>query len=89
VEVAERAIPTKHHRALLGELRTERNLVVAHQVDVVTHDRDIAELILKEAGGIVTQIDGTPLSLEAPSSVFAANGLNHKKLLAIAEKYKT
>lgn len=52
-------------------------------------DYAAGELILKEAGGIVTQIDGTPLSLEAPSSVFAANGLNHKKLLAIAEKYKT
>ncbi|MBE6940010.1 MAG: inositol monophosphatase [Ruminococcaceae bacterium] len=40
-------------------------------------DYAAGSLILQEAGGCVTQLDGSPLSMRKPSSVFATNGLCH------------
>ena len=37
-------------------------------------DYAAGSLILQEAGGCVTQLDGSPLDMRQPSSVFAANG---------------
>lgn len=45
-------------------------------------------LLICEAGGVVTKIDGSPLSLSAPCSVFAGNSLTHPILLQMAEKYR-
>ena len=45
-------------------------------------------LLLHEAGGIITQIDGSPIDLSAPCSVFAANPVIHPELLRIASKYR-
>ena len=51
-------------------------------------DYAAGELIVKEAGGTVTQIDGSPLSLEAPCSVFGGNSITHPELIKIAENYR-
>ena len=51
-------------------------------------DYAAGDLILREAGGAVTQINGKPLSLEAPCSVFAGNKANHKRLLELAADIK-
>lgn len=45
-------------------------------------------LLLSEAGGIATQIDGSPLTLNAPCSVFAGNRETHAALLTLAQKYR-
>ena len=45
-------------------------------------------LLIAEAGGVVTQIDGSPLSLSAPSSVFAGNPLTYPVLFQMAAKYR-
>ncbi len=45
-------------------------------------------LLVSEAGGFITQIDGSPLSLASPSSVFAGNPVTHPVLLQMAEKYR-
>ena len=45
-------------------------------------------LLISEAGGIVTQLDGSPLTLSAPCSVFAGNGRTHSVLLRMAKKYQ-
>ena len=49
---------------------------------------DIAagELLIREAGGIVTQLDGSPLTLTSPCSVFAGNANTHPYLLETAAK---
>lgn len=45
-------------------------------------------LMIREAGGIITQIDGSPLDLSAPCSVFAGTPSTHPDLLRVAEKYR-
>lgn len=45
-------------------------------------------LLLSEAGGIATQIDGSPLTLRTPCSVFAGTPVTHPELLRLAEKYR-
>lgn len=45
-------------------------------------------LLVTEAGGIITDINGDPVSLSAPSSIFAANKKIHPKLIEIADKHK-
>lgn len=45
-------------------------------------------LLISEAGGIVTQLDGSPVTLTAPCPVFAGNEKTHPVLLRMAEKYR-
>ena len=45
-------------------------------------------LLVTEAGGVVTDINGDSVSLSAPSSIFGANSKIHSKLIEIASKYK-
>lgn len=42
------------------------------------YDYAAAALILREAGGIITQIDGTPISYEEPVSILAGNNECHR-----------
>lgn len=49
-------------------------------------DYAAGSLIVEEAGGIVTALDGSPLRLTEPCSVGAGNGRNHPKLTAIARR---
>ena len=44
-------------------------------------------LLVTEAGGVITDICGDPISLASPSSVFAANKIIHPELIKMAEKY--
>ena len=44
-------------------------------------------LMITEAGGVISDMRGEPLSLEAPSSVIAANKKCYGQLLEITEKY--
>lgn len=45
-------------------------------------------LLVTEAGGTVTDINGEPVSLSAPTSIFGANKKIHPKLIELAAKYK-
>lgn len=45
------------------------------------------ELMIREAGGRVSDMRGQPLDLSAPSSIIAANTVNYPLLARIAEKY--
>ncbi|MBR6773024.1 MAG: inositol monophosphatase [Clostridia bacterium] len=45
-------------------------------------------LLVTEAGGLITDINGRPIDLSSASSVFAGNRDAHPRLLAIAEKYR-
>ena len=45
-------------------------------------------LLVTEAGGVITDICGDPISLASPSSVFAANKIIHPELIKMAEKYR-
>ena len=49
-------------------------------------DYAAGELILKEAGGKISRLDGSETDLSAPNSVFAANSVCHKDLLRIARE---
>lgn len=49
-------------------------------------DYAAGSLIVTEAGGIVTALDGTPLRLTDPCSVAAGNALNHPQLIQTAQK---
>ena len=44
-------------------------------------------LIVREAGGIVTQIDGSEVKVTEPCSIFAGTPNTHSTLLALARKY--
>ena len=50
-------------------------------------DYAAGELILREAGGIATTLDGEPLTLERPCPVFAGTPTTHGDLLRLAQKY--
>ena len=45
-------------------------------------------LIVTEAGGIATQLDGSPLALTQRGSVAMGNAVNHPELLAIARRIR-
>ena len=45
-------------------------------------------LLVAEAGGVITDINGGDISLSSPSSVFAANAKIQARLIEIAAKYK-
>ena len=45
-------------------------------------------LLVREAGGIVTQQDGSPITLAAPCPIFAGTPETHGELLRMAEKYR-
>jgi myo-inositol-1(or 4)-monophosphatase len=47
-----------------------------------------ASVLVEEAGGRVTGIDGTPLNLDAPS-VLATNGRIHDEMLSVLDKVRT
>lgn len=49
-------------------------------------DYAAGSLIVTEAGGIVSALDGTALRLTTPCSVAAGNPLNHPQLIEIAQK---
>jgi myo-inositol-1(or 4)-monophosphatase len=45
-------------------------------------------LLVEEAGGRVTALDGTPLDLERPT-VLASNGIIHAEMLAVIREVRT
>lgn len=45
-------------------------------------------LLIREAGGTVTQLDGSPIDLSAPCSVFAGNANTYPALMKLAEHYR-
>jgi len=45
------------------------------------------ELLVTEAGGVVTKADGSKTNLEAPCPIFASNGIVHGELIEMAKKY--
>ena len=49
-------------------------------------DYAAAIVILQEAGCVVTQFDGTPLSLTRPSDVAAGTARAHAQVLELMEK---
>lgn len=49
-------------------------------------DYAAGSLIVTEAGGIVTALDGNELRLTSPCSVAAGNPINHPQLIEIAQK---
>lgn len=51
-------------------------------------DYAAGSVILSEAGGLLTQIDGSAVRLEAPSSVLAANPGAHAEFLALRREKK-
>ena len=52
-------------------------------------DYAAAQLLIVEAGGIVTTLQGKPLTYDKPQAVVAANGVeNHRLLLQMIEKYQ-
>lgn len=57
--------------------------------ELILQPWDIAAgaLIIEEAGGIITQIDGSPITLEHPCSVLAGTPKTHPDLLRIGAKY--
>jgi len=50
-------------------------------------DYAAGKLIIEEAGGIITAADGSPLTLDKPSSVICGNKKTYPRLLEIASKY--
>lgn len=50
-------------------------------------DYAAGSLLVTEAGGVISDMRGEPLSLETPSSVIAGNAVCCKRLLEITEKY--
>ena len=57
--------------------------------EVILSPWDIAagEILIREAGGIITDMSGAPLSLSAPTSVIAANDVIYSELIKITRKY--
>lgn len=51
-------------------------------------DYAAGDLIVTEAGGIATQLDGSPLALTQRGSVAMGNAVNHPELLAIARRIR-
>jgi len=45
-------------------------------------DYAAASLIIEEAGGVITQMDGSPITLDKPSQIIAGNPVSHAELLA-------
>ena len=45
-------------------------------------------VLITEAGGMISQLDGTPMQFAHPQSVIAANKVCYPALLEIAKKYK-
>ncbi|MCQ2428620.1 MAG: inositol monophosphatase, partial [Clostridia bacterium] len=50
-------------------------------------DYAAGKLIVEEAGGIITAADGSPLTLDRPSSVICGTPITYPRLLKIASKY--
>lgn len=44
-------------------------------------------LILKEAGGVITDYNGNPVPFDTPSSVIASNGIIHEELKSIINRH--
>lgn len=44
-------------------------------------DYAAASLIIEEAGGVITRMDGSPVTLDAPSQIIAGNPISHAELL--------
>jgi len=58
------------------------------EIRVFPWDHAAAELILREAGGVITGLDGERLPYDRTTPVIAANnGDNHRKLLETVRKY--
>lgn len=57
--------------------------MIDHHADY--HDTGVASLIIEEAGGMVTGLDGLPLKFNAKvDHVVASNGVDHETLLKVA-----
>lgn len=52
------------------------------------YDYAAASLIVEEAGGVITQVDGSPVDMEAPCSVLAGTPKACEEIRAIIEKKK-
>lgn len=51
-------------------------------------DYAAGSLILKEAGGMITDYDANALPMDKPSSVIASNGVIHRELQSIIQMYR-
>lgn len=50
-------------------------------------DYAVGYLLITEAGGIISQINGDPVNFSAPQSILASNAVAYDELLAIAKKH--
>ena len=50
-------------------------------------DYAVGYLLITEAGGIISQINGEPVNFSAPQSILASNAVAYDELLAIAKKH--
>ncbi len=50
-------------------------------------DYAAGKLIIEEAGGIITAMDGSPVTLDKPSSIIAGTPVTYPVLLELAKKY--
>ncbi|MDY4692261.1 MAG: inositol monophosphatase, partial [Blautia sp.] len=60
--------------------------VVYFQMVLQPYDYAAAWIIVEEAGGVITQIDGTPLRLDGPSSVICGTPKAYAQTKEIAER---
>ena len=52
------------------------------------YDFAAASLIVEEAGGVIAQVDGSPIDLEAPCSILAGTPKACEEIRAIIKKKK-
>jgi len=51
-------------------------------------DFSAASLLICEAGGIITQLDGSPITLDGPCSILAGNPQAHAELMELCVSYR-
>lgn len=62
------------------------NNVCYFEIKLQPYDYAAASLIIAEAGGVITQMDGSPITLDGPCSIAAGTGSAHKELLEIVRE---
>ena len=71
----------------LAYLAAGRNDVF-FEVRLSPWDYAVGYLLITEAGGVISQLDGTPVSFSCAQPILASNHVAYADLLAIAKKYQ-
>lgn len=74
--------------AALGLCQVASGVAVGYlELRLMPYDCAAGLLIAREAGGVVTRADGSPITLDAPTSVLAAMPAAWRKIRAIHDQY--